>query len=135
MKNVAPLILLFLAVGCAKQRNACSLPTFSCLEGKWIEKENTDSSVKEFIQVYMDNNREAFFDGNAYNQLQATQLAIGYYYFATLPGQDSVALAPLWQKQSSPFHRYLKMISDDEIETDYELQPGVPLFKKRYIRE
>jgi hypothetical protein len=62
-----------------------------------------------------------------------TQVAIGEYYFEELPHQDSVALTSVWQ--GHPYHRYLKMIDENEIEIDYDLPPSSPLVKKRYIRE
>ena len=113
----------------------CTFPTFKCLQGKWIEKEHTDSplQVKEYIQVYVENNREIFYDWTFVAQLQSTQIAIGEYYFEELSHQDSVALTPVWQ--ASPFHRYLKMINENEIEIDYGFPPYSPMLKKRYIRE
>jgi hypothetical protein len=63
--------------------------------------------------------------------LQASQLPLGKYYFEELPDQDSVALTSVWEDQT--FHRYLKMINENEIEIDYLQQP--PIFKKTYIRE
>jgi hypothetical protein len=135
MKNFAPLLFLVLVVGCSKQRSGCTFPTFNCLQGKWIEKEHTDSplQVKEYIQVYVQNNREMLYDWTAYAQLQMTPLAIGEYYFGELARQDSVALTPVWE--NSTFHRYLKMINENEIEIDYDLPASSPMLKKRYIRE
>jgi hypothetical protein len=135
MKNFATLLLLILIAGCSKQRNDCSFPTFNCLQGKWIEKEHTAGSIqlKEYIQVYIENNREILYDWTAYAQLQMTQLAIGEYYFEELPHQDSVALT--FVDQGLPYHRYLKMINENEIEIDYDLPPSSPILKKRYIRE
>lgn len=43
-----------------------------------------------------------------------------------MPDQDSVALTPVWEDQT--FHRYLKMINENEIEIDYLQQS--PIFKK-----
>jgi hypothetical protein len=135
MKNFASLLFLVLVAGCTKQKNGCTFPTFECLQGKWIEKEHTAGSIqlKEYIQVYVDNNREILYDWTVYAQLQMTQAAIGEYYFEELVHQDSVALSPVWQEH--PYHRYLKMINENEIEIDYDLPPGSPMLKKRYIRE
>jgi hypothetical protein len=133
MKNFASLLFLVLVVGCSKHRSDCTFPTFSCLQGKWIEKANTDSSpqVKEYIQVYVENNREILYDWTFVAQLNTSQVAIGKYYFGELADQDSVALTPVWEDYT--FHRYLKMINENEIEIDY-LQSS-PIFKKRYLRE
>ena len=133
MKNSALLLFLVLVVGCTKQRNDCSFPTFRCLQGNWIEKEHTDSTIqlKEYIQVYLENNREILYDWTDVAQLQTTQLPVGKYYFGELADQDSVALTAVWQEQT--LHRYLKMINENEIEIDY-LQHS-PIFKKRYIRK
>ena len=127
------MLFLVLVVGCTKQRSDCSFPAFSCLRGNWIEKEHTDSTIqlKEYIQVYLADNREILYDWTDVAQLQMTQVAVGEYYFEELAGQDSVALTAVWQKQT--LHRYLKMINENEIEIDY-LQHS-PVFKKRYIRE
>lgn len=133
MKHFLALLLIVLVVGCAKHNNNCSFPSFSCLQGTWIEKEHTDTSIqlKEYIQVYVKNNREILYDWTVFAQVQTTPAAIGEYYFAELPGEDSVALTPAWVNK--PFHRYLKMISENEIEIDFVEYP--PIFKKRYIRE
>jgi hypothetical protein len=133
MRNFASLLVLVLVAGCTKQKSDCTFPTFKCLQGKWIEKEHTDSTIqlKEYIQVYVENGREIFYDWTGVAQLQTTQVAIGKCYFGELADQDSVVLTPVWEEQT--FHRYLKMINEDEIEIDY-LQYS-PIFKKRYIRE
>jgi hypothetical protein len=133
MRNTASLLLLVLVIGCAKHKNACSLPTFGCLQGNWIAKEPGDSAsnLKEYIQVYLENDREILYDWTYVAQLSTTQVALGKYYFAELPDQDSVALTPVWEDQT--IHRYLKMINENEIEIDYLQQ--TPIFKKIYIRE
>jgi hypothetical protein len=133
MRNTASLLLLVLVIGCAKHKNACSLPTFGCLQGNWIAKDPTDSTtqLKEYIQVYLENDREILYDGTYVAQLSTTQVALGKHYFAELPDQDSVALTPVWEDQT--IHRYLKLINENEIEIDYLQQS--PIFKKIYIRE
>ena len=139
MKQFGSLILLLSLAGCSKHENTsdCAFPSYPCLEGKWVEAQHTDTSlaVQEYIRVYTDEGHEKFFDGNAYNQLQMTPLALGYYYFAELDFEDSVSLTPVWQNGALPIHRYLKMISADEIETDYDMGPGAPRYKKRYVRQ
>jgi hypothetical protein len=136
MKNGVLLLVVALVAGCTKHKNNCDFPTFSCLQGNWIEKEHTDSAIqiKEYIQFYVEDNREVLFDGTVYAQLQMTPLAIGKYYFQELPDEDSVALTPVVQGSPS-YHRYLKMITDNEIEIDYDLPPSTPIVKKRYTRE
>ena len=101
MKDFASLLFLVLVAGCSKQRSDCTFPTFMCLQGKWIEKEHTAGSIqlKEYIQVYVENNREILYDGTVYAQLQMTQEPIGKYYFEELAHQDSVALTDVWQEQ------------------------------------
>jgi hypothetical protein len=133
MKNPALLLFLILVAGCAKHKSDCSFPSFGCLQGNWIEKEHTDTpgQLKEYIQVYVANNREILYDWTFVAQLQSSQVAVGEYYFEELADEDSVALTPVWLDQ--PFHRYLKMINENEIEIDYLQTP--PVFKKRYIRE
>lgn len=134
MKNFAPLLFLVLAIGCTKPQSDCSFPTFNCLEGKWIEKEHTDSiKLKEYIQVDIENNREILYDWTVYAQLQMTQEAIGEYYFEELAHEDSISLTPV--DQGHPYHRYLKMVTENEIEIDYDLPASSPMLKKRYIRE
>jgi hypothetical protein len=135
MKHFASLLFLVLVVGCTKRRSDCSFPTFSCLQGNWIEKEHTDSplQVKEYIRVSVENNREIFDDETYAAQLSTVAVPIGKFYFEELADQDSVALTPVWGEQT--YHWYLKMISDNEIEIDYGLPPGPPISKKRYIRE
>jgi hypothetical protein len=131
-----PFLLLFLvlAAGCSKPTLQCNFPTFLCLKGNWIEQKNTDSSVKEYIQVYLDSNdHEIFYDWTAAAQLHDGPEPLGEYYFSELPDEDSVSLSPVWNPQTC--HWYLKMISANEIEIDYGLPPGPPSFKKRYIRE
>jgi hypothetical protein len=81
--------------------------------------------------VYVENNREILYDCTFVAQLSDPPVAPGRYYFAELPEEGSAALTPVWLDQ--PFHRYLKMISENEIEIDYLQQP--PIFKKRYLRE
>ena len=134
MKNFALLLFLVLAVACSKQKSDSSFPTFSRLQGNWIEKEHTDSplQIKEYIQVDIENNREVLYDWNSIAELQSTQLAIGEYYFEEVAHQDSVALTAVWFQYA--YHRYLKMINENEIEIDYGLAPSPPTFKKRYIR-
>lgn len=135
MKDFALLLFLVLVVGCTKQRSGCTFPTFKCLQGKWIEKEHTAGSIqqKEYIQVYVENNREILYDWTVYAQAQMTPEAIGKYYFEELVHQDSVALT--FVVQGHPYHRYLKMINENEIEIDYDLPPSSPMLKKKYIRE
>jgi hypothetical protein len=129
------LFLVIVVTGCSKHDSNCPYPTFACLQGKWIEKEHTDgsSSLKEYIQVYSENNHEILYDWTLYAQLQTTQLAIGEYYFEALGDEDSVALTTTYSDYS--YHRYLKMINENEIEISYEMQPGNPAFKKDYIRQ
>ena len=134
----SPLLLLFLvlAAGCSKPTLRCNFPTFLCLNGNWIEQQHTNSplQVKEYIQVYLDkNDHEILYDATAVAQLQQGPEPLGEYYFSELSNEDSVALTPVWNPQTC--HWYLKMISEREIEIDYGLPPGPPLFKKRYIRE
>lgn len=127
------ILLVFLVAGCGKGGSNCNFPSFGCLQGKWIEKEHTDSlHVQEYIEVYVENNRQIFYDWTAYAQLQSSQLAIGKYYFSELPGRDSIDLTSVYSQLSH--HRYVKMISNDEIEIDYELPPASPVVKKRYVR-
>jgi hypothetical protein len=57
---------------------------------------------------------------------------VAQIYFEELAHQDSVALTAVWFDYT--FHRYLKMINENEIEIDYALAPSPPKFKKRYIR-
>jgi hypothetical protein len=133
VKNFVSLLFLTLVVGCTKHKSGCSFPTFNCLQGKWIEKEHTDTpgSIKEYINVYVENNREILDDCTFVAQLSQSQVALGEYYFDELAGEDSVALTPVWLDQ--PFHRYLKMVNENEIEIDYLQTP--PIFKKIYIRQ
>lgn len=135
MKGWATIFLVVLVAGCSKHGNNCTYPTFGCLEGKWIEKEHTDSTSKlqEYIQVYMENDREILYDWSFYAQTQSTQLPLGKYYFEALGDEDSVALTTTYPDYS--YHRYLKMINTNEIEIDYDMQPLTPPFKKTYIRE
>jgi hypothetical protein len=135
MKNFPAILFLVLATGCTKQKSGCNFPTYACLQGKWIEKVHTDSSspIKEYIQVYSVNNREILYDETFLAQVQMTDQPLGEYYFEELAHQDSVALTPAWKAPS--FHRYLKMVNENEIEIDYFFPPGPPLFKKKYIRD
>ena len=134
MKNFTVLLLLIWTIGCTKHKTDCNFPTFNCLQGNWIEKEHTDSplQLKEYIQVTVANNREILYDWNSIAESVNGPEALGEYYFAELPQQDSVALTAVWFDYS--YHRYLKMISDNEIEIDYGLAPNPPTFKKTYIR-
>jgi hypothetical protein len=135
MRNLAFGLFLALAAGCTRQKSGCSFPTFRCLRGNWIEKEHTAGTIrlKEYLQVYLEDNRAILYDRTVYAQVQMTALPIGKYYFTELPHQDSIGLTSVFA--GHPYHRYLKMINENEIEIDYDLPPRTPVLKKRYLRQ